>query len=596
MPENKTAWAVVRDGATLSWRFITTHPASFALGVLGAALFAIAIIAASLVVGWVTDTVIIPVLDRGVDPAGMLLGTVAAIVGVSVFKAAGIVLRRTAAGWLQFRVRQDVRNQLLDHQLRLEMSWFNRQAVGDLLAVADSDVNQGTGVLGPLPFATGVLFLLVGTVIMVTLIDPWLALAAVVGLTLVVVIDIHGSWVTYSKWEDVQRYRGEVSSVAHESFDGALTVKALGREGFVAERFGRVSDGLRDRLIDVNSTWIKYQVVIKALPQMIIVILLVAGAARIDSGAITAGDLVTVAYLLSLLAFPVQVIGFVLWALAGSLAGWQRVQAVLDVDDYVTYGEERGEAAAGPASVDGRSLSFAYDGSPVLKDASLRISAGTTVAVVGPTGSGKSTLCVLLARLWDPDTGEIRIEGRDLRSFARSELAKEVAFVSQNPFLFDATVRENITLGVEVDDTEVEAALALAGAEGFVAELPQGLETPIGERGTALSGGERQRIALARALLRKPRLLVLDDATSAVDPSVETRILLGLRQASLPSTVVIVAYRPSSISLADEVLYVDEGRIAGHGTHAELLRSTPGYARLVQAYEQEADRLREEAS
>jgi len=229
----------------------------------------------------------------------------------------------------------------------------------------------------------------------------------------------------------------------------------------------------------------------------------------------------------------------------------------------------------------------------VLSDLNLELRAGTTLAVVGPTASGKSTLGLLLARLWDPDAGAIRIAGRDLRQFARSELPKEVAYVSQNAFLFDASVRENVTLDGEFDDEEVETAIRLAGADEFVAALPAGLDTELGERGTTLSGGQRQRLALARALVRKPRLLILDDATSAVDPSVEAEILRALKSAALPSTIVVVAYRPSSIRLADEVVFVDHKRILGHGTHDELVETQPGYARLVQAYEEEAKRLRE---
>lgn len=595
--EQMTPWSVLRDGIRLIWRFVKTHPAAFGLAVSGAAVFAGAIIASAWVIGWVTDTLIIPVLDEGVAPEGLVLPGVVAILGVAIFKAAGIVLRRTSAGFLQFRTRQDVRNQLLAHQLSLKMSWFNRQAVGDLLAVAESDVDQGTGVLGPLPYATGVTLLLFGTTAMITAIDPWLGLGAVIGLVVVLVVDVRGSWITYRQWEEVQVARGEVSAVAHESFDGALTVKSLGREDYVSDRFGHVSDKVRDRLITVNSTWASYQSVIRVLPQVMIICLLVVGAARVDTGAVTAGELVTVAYLVSLLAFPIQLIGFVLWDLAGSLAGWRRVQDVFDADDHVAYGEATARAAAGPARVEGETVGFSYDGSgQVLENLNVHLTAGTTLAVVGPTASGKSTLSLLLARLWDPDAGAIQLDGADLRSFSVSELPKEVSYVAQDAFLFDDTVAGNITLGEAFSETELRSAARLAGAEGFISELSDGYETQLGERGTTLSGGQRQRIALARALIRKPRLLILDDATSAVDPSVEAEILRSLKSAALPSTIVVVAYRPASIRLADEVVYVDERQVLAHGLHDDLLQTTPGYARLVQAYEEDARRLEEEAS
>ena len=589
-----TPWTVVRDGSRLIGRFIRMHPAAFGVAVLGAALFAGAIIVSALVIGWVTDSVIIPILDQGDEPDLLVLAATA-IVLVAVFKAVGIVIRRTSAGWLSSAVRRDVRNELLDHQLSLKMSWFNRQSIGDLLAVADSDVQQGTGVLGPLPYATGVSLLLVGTIAMIALIDPWLAVGAVVGLAIVIAIDVHGSWTTYVMWERVQVMRGEVSSVAHEAFDGALTVKSLGRETYVSNRFGEASDELRDRIIEVNSTWTKYQVIVRALPQMLIVLLLVGGATRISAGAMTAGNMITIAYLLALLSFPIRLIGFVLWDLAGSLAGWKRVQDVFDADEFVTYGDRSASDSTVAAPVVGSTVGFAYDGASVLAGLDLDLRAGTTLAVVGPTASGKSTLGLLLARLWDPDRGEIHLEGRDLREFATSELPKEVSYVAQNAFLFDTTVRGNITLEGSFTEDEVDTAVRLSGSS-FISELPSGLDTELGERGTTLSGGQRQRLALARALIRKPRLMILDDATSAVDPSVEAEILKSLKGAALPSTIVVVAYRPSSIRLADEVVYIDDKRILGHGTHEELLRTVPGYARLVQAYEEEALRLEEEAS
>ncbi|WP_461021510.1 ATP-binding cassette domain-containing protein [Thalassiella azotivora] len=225
---------------------------------------------------------------------------------------------------------------------------------------------------------------------------------------------------------------------------------------------------------------------------------------------------------------------------------------------------------------------------PVLHEVTLDVTAGSTVAVVGPTGSGKSTLASLLVRLVDPRTGEVVLDGRDVRDLAGGQVAAVASLVPQSTFVFEDTVRGNVTLGADVDDEAVWRALRLAQADGFVAALPAGLDTRVGERGASLSGGQRQRLALARALVRSPRLLVMDDATSAVDPRVEQAILAGLREGSGGVTVVVVAYRKATIALADEVVFVERGRVVDRGTHTELLGRRDRYRHLVNAYEEAA--------
>ena len=472
----------------------------------------------------------------------------------------------------------------------MELQWYHRQSVGDLLSVTETDAREATFILAPLPYATGASLLLIGTVVMIFFLDPIIALVTLASLALIVVVDIRGSWSSFEAFQDVQRLRGAVSQVGHESFDGALTVKALGRESLEVHRFEMASEELRDRIIHVNRIFSTYRVIVEALLSAIAVLVMVVGAFRAAAGAVTPGDLVTVTYLLTLLFIPIRIVGFVVWDMSHALAGWRRVQRVHDSDELVAYGglDHRGDPTG--AEVEGDAVAFSYGDDLVLEDLELTIPPGRVVAIVGPTGSGKTTLVTLLARLWDPTNGRITLDGRDLRDFARSALPGEVAFVAQDAFLFDDTVVGNIGFGAGVSRGAIEHAAMLAGAHEFILELPDGYETRLGERGTSLSGGQRQRIALARALVRRPRLLILDDATSAVDPSVEGRILRRLRDAELPSTVVVVAYRRSSIMLADEVVYLDEGRVIAHGTHAEVMATAPGYARILEAYEVDAAR------
>lgn len=552
-------------------------------------MFASAIIASALVIGWVTDTLVIPVLDGGESPRGRIFPAVAAVLGVAVWKSTGIVLRRFGASWLQQNSQADIRMKLIRHQLDLKLGWISKRSTGDLLAVTDSDASQAIWILGPLPYGTGVSMLMIGTVALIFSLDVWLGLITLVAVVAIVAIEIKGSWSAFSQFENVQTLRGEVSEVAHESFDGALTVKALGREGYETSRFQDTAEKLRSELVSVARKFVFYRTIADSLPLVATVVLLVAGAVRISVGVLTPGDMVSVAYLFSLSAVPVRLVGYVIWEMASSLAGWERVAEVLTVDEKVPYGDVRATMATAGADLDSLEIAFSYGGAaPILTGVDLEVESGKTLAVVGATGSGKTTLVLLLARLWDPDTGTISIDGRDLRSFARSELAGEIAYVPQGAFLFDDTVRGNITLGAEVPHDIVEDAARAAGAHEFISQLPSGYDTRIGERGTTLSGGQQQRLALARALVRSPRLLLLDDATSAVDPSVEAEILRRLTKAELPSTVVLVAYRRASIVLADQVVFIEHGRVVAHGSHDELLATSPGYARLLRAYEEDA--------
>lgn len=592
-PENLRA--SLAAGLRLVAMYVGRHPVAFTLAVVGAAAFAAAIVASAVVIGNATDSVIVPVLDGREEIGGRLLPAVAAIVAVAVWKAVAITLRRTAAGYLQYANLIDVRRELIDRMLRLEMRWYRRQSIGDLLAVTDADASQATFILAPVPYGTGASLLLIGSVVMILTIDPVLAAVTFISLAGIMSIDIRGSWTTFGLYQRVQDQRAKVSRVAHESFDGALTVKALGREDHETQRFRGASDALADTLANEGRVHANYRVVVEGLLSVVTVLILVVGALRIRTGDVTAGDVITIAYLLSLLYIPIRIIGFVLWDMSHAVAGWNRVQRVLDADELVPYGDVQPRRLASGAEVHGMGMTFSYThGEVVLSDVALSIPAGRIVAVVGPTAAGKSTLVTLMARLWDPTAGRITLDGTDLRDFARSALPGEVAFVAQEAFLFDDTVRGNIAFGTDATDEEVWEAARLANAAEFVDRLPQGLDTDLGERGTTLSGGQRQRVALARALVRKPRLLILDDATSAVDASVETRILEGLRDAELPSTVIVVAYRRSSITLADEVVFVDEGRIVAHGPHERLMATTPGYARILEAYEDDAAERRDE--
>jgi ATP-binding cassette subfamily B protein len=579
---------VVRAGASLLWGFVREQPWAYAIAATGAIAFTSAIVASAVVVGWITDEVVVPVLDAGAPAGARLRLAVLALFAVGVWKAAGIVVRRTAAGWLQAGAQARLRKRLIAHQLRLTLRWYASRGVGDLLSVSDVDTRQATFVLGPLPFATGVVALLVGAIVTISVTDPLLGALAGVSLLLVVGIDLRGAWLTFEAMEEAQRRRGSVAGVAHESFDGALTVKALGREAVETDRFRGVAEHLADQLVAVGRVWTRYRALTEGLPAVATIVVLVVGVLRIADGLLSTGELVRVAYLLSLLSVPVRLIGYLLWDTANSVAGWRRVERVLTEQDTVRHGAAP-PVPHGPASLAAEGIGFGYDPHvPVLRDVGLEVPPGRTLAVVGPTGAGKSTLALLLARLWDPDDGVIRVDERDLRDLAPGVLPSEVAYVAQDTFLFDDTVLGNLTLGLDLPRSRVDEALSLAGADGFVHQLPQGLETPLGERGATLSGGQQQRLALARALVRRPRLLVLDDATSAVDPSVEAAILRGLRDAALPSTVVVVAYRRSSIVLADEVLYVEDGRVLAQGSHEDLLAEVPGYAALLEAYDRDA--------
>jgi ATP-binding cassette subfamily B protein len=580
--------AVVRRGLRHVGRSVVEQPGMFTLAVLASSVYGAMTVASAWVIGEITDRVLLPSFDDGVTSAAALSLASAAIIGVALLKIIGILGRRLFAGIMSYRLQADYRRRVTRQYLRLPLSWHQRHPTGQLLSNANSDVEAAWFFVAPLPFAVGALVMIAITSVALVLTDPLLALVGLVVFPLVFAVNVVYSQVMSPRMQRAQQLRAEVSEIAHESFDAALVVKTLGRETAETERFAARAQELRDSLVAVGRVRGLFDPMMEALPNLGTLAVLLIGAGRVADGSTEPGSLVSIAYLFTLLALPIRAIGWVLADLPRALAGFDRVTPVLEATGETPYGPDAAPVSGAGATlgVDSVDFAFADAASPTLRGVTFDVPAGTTVAVVGPTGSGKSTLAGLLVRLVDPADGAVLLDGVDLRRLREGEVSDRAAFVAQGTFLFDDTVRGNVTLDAPFTDEEVWAALRVAAADEFVAALPEGLDTRVGERGATLSGGQRQRLALARAVVRRPRLLVLDDATSAVDPSVEARILDALRASDEPATVVVIAYRQATISLADEVVWLERGQLLARGSHEELIAEVPGYAALVRAYSQ----------
>jgi ATP-binding cassette, subfamily B, bacterial len=571
---------------------IRREPWIFTLSTLGSVLFGALTVADAWVLGWSTNHVVLPAFKDGdIRPVG-LLSILALFVAVALLRAVGIVARRLGAGVMQYRMQAHYRRAVTRQYLRLPMAWHQQHPTGQLLSNANSDVEAAWAPIAPLPMAVGTVAMMVIAVGEMFWTDVPLALVGLLVFPLVIATNVIYQRIQSPLMTRAQALRAELSEVAHESFDGALVVKSLGREREETDRFAVKAHRLRDVNIKAGRIRAAFDPVLEALPNIGVLAVLAAGVFRVERGMTDPGSVVTVAYLLTIVSFPIRSLGWLVGEFPRSVVGFDRVQSVLDTTGEMAYGERSPERRAEGARLDVEDLAFGYSGGPlVLRDLTFSVRPGRTVALVGATASGKSTLTALLLRLVDPAQGRVLLDGTDVRELAPGALAEHAALVPQSAFLFDDTVRGNVALGADVHDDAVWEALRTAQADGFVAALPAGLDTRLGERGTTLSGGQRQRLSLARALVRRPRLLVMDDATSAVDPEVEARILAALRRTpddvESEATVLVVAYRKATISLADEVVYLRDGQVADQGTHVELLARSPGYADLVNAYEQE---------
>lgn len=553
------------------------HKRLFFTAVGGAAVFAACTVFSSVVIGWITDDLVTPRFETGSVGVGKVVLVLGVLVLTGLVRAAGVIVRRTWAGRTQWRITESLTARVLDRLVAQPVSWHRRQVTGDLITRAGVDAEAATAVLGPLPYASSVLVLIVLSSTWLLVVDLLLGAAAVAVFPLLIALNISYQRRVDRYFEAAQDELGQLSAAVHESFDGVHVVKAFGAERRETERLSVIASRLKRARVETVRLRSLFESLLDGVPTVVNVLLLVGGAYRVRSGAMSVGELLSFIYLFTLLVFPLRLLGYALSELPHSQAGWGRLEQLLGepIETDPALALQRGATN----DVEVVDVVATHDGErDVLRGVTAHVPPGRTVAVVGATGAGKTTLLHVLAGLVPLRSGSVTVP------------AGGTAIVFQEPFLLAGSARENVTLGRPFTDDEVRAALAAAEAS-FVDELPDGLDTVVGERGVGLSGGQRQRIALARALVRRPAALLLDDTTSALDPSTEARVLANLRDVLRDTTVIAVASRPSTIALADDVLYLADGVVVAHGTHDELIGSNEPYRLLMQAFEHDRAQL-----
>jgi ABC-type multidrug transport system fused ATPase/permease subunit len=525
------------------------------------------------------------VIDKALRPHDrrelwLLLGIILAL---GVAKAVFMAGRRLISGRQALAVEFDLRNGLYAHLLRLSFGYYDRHQTGQLMSRATVDLQ---GVRFFLGYGLIFFFQNVLTVVFVTGVMFWfnwrLALIALAITPVLIALAYRYSHIAHPLLRDVQQKMADVATVAEENIVGVHVVKAFAQEPQEQDKFAQRSEAVFQQSVHANRQRAFYVPLISFVPLLAQAAVLLVGGRMVAHGDLSIGEFISFNLYVTMLVLPLRSLGMWIGQAQRATASGERIFEVMDEPEEVADRAGAIELPPGAGQVRFEGVGFSYGvGSPVLDDVELEVEPGRTIALIGHTGSGKTTLTSLVPRFYDATSGRVLVDGVDVRDVKLASLRASIGVISQDPFLFSASVRENIAFGrADATDEEVERAAQLAQAAEFVERLPDGYETVIGERGITLSGGQRQRIAIARALVVDPRILILDDATASVDATTEAKIRLGLREAMRNRTTLIIAHRLSTIALADEIVVLDAGRVVARGVHEELLETSTVYREI----------------
>ncbi len=547
------------------------------------AVLAILSQASGLAIPYLTGRVI-DAADGG-ESRQRIMTLAALIVAAGVVKGILMFFRRWLAGRLSIAVEYDLRNRMYAHLQRLSYKFFDRHQTGQLMSRVTVDLQAVRVFLsyGLIFFSQHVITVTI-VLVALSLLSWQLTLIALAITPLMVYLAYRYSQVSHPVLKEVQQRVADVTAQAEENVVGVRVVKAFAQEGRETARFRRGSERIFDMAIVAARQQATYVPLLSALPGAAIAGVLLVGGFQVVNGSLSLGDFFAINAYLLLLVMPLRMIGMWVGQYQRAMASGERVLEVLDEQRDVVEVADARPLPDGPGAVRFEGVGFGYDAErPVLDGIDLDIPPGSTVALIGPTGCGKTTLTALIPRFYDVDRGAVRVDGMDVREATLDSLRGAIGIVGQDTFLFSTTVAENIAFGTpDASPEQICQAAVRAQAHDFIIDLPDGYETQIGERGLTLSGGQRQRIAIARALLMDPRVLILDDATASVDANTEAKIKRALTEVMRGRTTLIIAHRLSTISLAGEVVVLDRGRIVARGEHAVLLEQSPVYQQIYE--------------
>ena len=539
---------------------------------------------------WVVVKITIPLMARSAIDAGVegdnqdaVIAWAIGIAAVAVVAAFTASMRRYAAFALSLRAEADLRSRLFDHLQGLHFGYHDVANVGDLMARANLDLKQIQLLLVFIPVGGANVVMVVGICAVLFSIDAPTAFVAVAALPFLAIAARRFNDAIHPIASELQAGLSDVSRVVEESISGIRVVKGHGAEEVQMAKLAEGADRVYDQGMGLARLRAVFNPLLELLPTVGLIGVLWFGGHRVIDGYLSIGDLVAFNFYILLLIFPLRMTSFIVAQMSRAGASAARVYEVLGTDPQIVDSHNHVPMADGEGAVRFDDVDFSYEDSPRIIDGlDLYIPAGQSVALVGTTGSGKTTLARLIPRFYDVDSGSISIDGIDVRDLTLAELRRNVGMVFEDTFLFTDSVAANIAFANrDASHEEVVAAARLAGVDDFVSELPDGYDTVLGESGFSVSGGQRQRIAIARALLVNPRILILDDATSSVDPTKEHEIRDALDEVMLGRTTIIIAHRPATIALANRVLVLEGGRVVEEGTHATLLAESQRYRRIL---------------